>query len=193
MTLQNKLGLLFVISAPAGTGKTTLVNMLTKDLERVKQSISFTTREPRPNEIDHVHYHFVDKLDFERRIQEGDFLEFAKVYEDYYGTSLSAVNEERKKGHHVILVIDTQGALQLKNKVDAVFIFIKPPSVKVLRERLVSRCTETESRIEERLVWAEKELEAASIYDYEVVNDQLEKAYEVLKSIVIAEEHRIRK
>lgn len=189
---DDKMGLLFVVSAPAGSGKTTLVHMLTKDFSHIKQSVSFTTRKPRESEIDHIHYHFVEKGEFEKRIDQGDFLEYAKVYEDFYGTSLSEVDEERKKGHHVVLVIDVQGALQLKDKTDAIFIFIKPPSLEVLRSRLILRSTEDALKIEERLKWAEIELKSSNSYDYEIVNDKLEEAYEVLKSIVIAEEHRIR-
>ncbi len=185
-------GLVFVISAPAGTGKTTLVRMLMEEFQRVVESVSFTTRPPRENEVPERDYHFISEAEFEKKIKEGEFIEYAKVFGNYYGTSMKFLESQQEKGKHVILVIDTQGALQLKKKLDAVFIFISPPSLEELRARLYRRRSESEEAIEHRLSWAEKEMALAPKYDYHIVNDNLKVAYEALKSILIAEEHRNR-
>lgn len=187
-----KKGLIFVISAPAGTGKTTLVRMLREEFHHVVESVSFTTRSPRPNEVPGRDYNFITAKEFEEKIKEGDFLEYAKVFENYYGTSRSFVEGQLEKGKHVTLVIDTQGAMQLVNDLDAVFIFISPPSLEELRARLHRRKSETDEAIETRLSWAEKEMALAPNYDYHIVNDHLKTAYEALRSILIAEEHRNR-
>lgn len=186
-----KKGLIFIISAPAGTGKTTLVRMLCDEFDCVAESISFTTRKPRPNEKEGKDYFFISKEEFEKKIQEGEFLEHAKVFEHYYGTSKKVVETERSRGKHVILVIDTQGAMQLREFLPAVFIFISPPSLEELRSRLIARKADTKESIENRLSWAEKEMTLASRYDYQIVNDDLKVAYDVLRSILIAEEHKI--
>lgn len=183
-------GLLFVLSAPAGTGKTTLVNRIVQNFPSVVQSISFTTRAKRPLEKDGDHYSFVSVKEFEERIAAGEFLEYVKLYDDYYGTSKKWVDAKLQEGKHVVLVIDMQGALQLMDSLDAAFIFLKPPSIEVLKERLVSRNTETPESLAKRLSWAEKEMDAAHYYDYQVVNDDLDTAYQILLSIFIAEEHR---
>lgn len=184
-------GLAFVVSAPAGTGKTTLVNMLTKEFPCVVESISFTTRPKRQGEIQGVHYNFVSKEEFERKIAQKEFLEYVELYGFYYGTSYKFIREQQKGGKHVVLVIDTQGALQLMGKFPAAFIFLKPPSLDVLKERLKQRRTETPEVIEERLKWAMKEMESAKEYDYCIINDELATAYQALRSILIAEEHRV--
>lgn len=184
-------GLLFVVSAPAGTGKTTLVQMLVDELPKVVMSVSYTTRSPRPGEIAGKHYNFISEDEFKKKIADGDFLEYAQIYGFYYGTSKKWVAEQQAKGKHVVLVIDTQGGLQLKGRVPAVFIFITPPSLEVLRERLTNRKTESQEVIEQRLNWSKKEINDAQYYDYQIINDDLDTAYQVLKDIVIAEEHRI--
>lgn len=183
-------GKLFVLSAPAGTGKTTLVTMLTEEFPSVVQSISYTTRKPRGEEKQGAEYHFVDKATFKKMIQEEAFLEHAAIYDELYGTSKAWVQEQLNKGKHVVLVIDTQGGLQLKGKLDATFIFVAPPTPNCLRGRLEKRKTESQEKIEQRLEWAKKEIEAGKEYDYKIINDDLKIAYQVLKSIVIAEEHR---
>lgn len=187
-----KKGLLFVVSAPAGTGKTTLVRMLQKEFNCVVESISYTTRPIRPSEVAGRDYHFISTTEFEKRIAEDDFLEYAQVFGNYYGTSSKFVQEQQKKGHHVVLVIDTQGALQLMGSLEAIFIFISPPSIKELSTRLFARKSEDREAIEQRLSWAEKEMALASRYDYHIVNDHLKTAYDVLRSIFIAEEHKNR-
>ncbi|KAF3361432.1 Guanylate kinase [Chlamydiales bacterium STE3] len=186
-----KRGLIFIVSAPAGTGKTTLVNLLTSEFANIKQSLSFTTRQKRPGEEQGVHYQFVTPAEFEQKIAKGDFLEYAKVHGHYYGTSRSWVEGEVVKGNHVILVIDTQGALQLKGELQAVFIFVKPPSLAVLRSRLLQRKTDSIGEIERRIEWARTELELIPNYDYVILNEQLSVAYQVLRSIIIAEGHKI--
>ena len=190
--LSEKLkGLLIVISAPSGTGKTTLTHMLLKEFPDMEFSVSYTTRKPRPGEVNGKDYFFVDRETFERMIEEGDFLEWAEVYGNLYGTSKSQVLKALNEGKDILLDIDTQGALQVKkNFPEAVLIFILPPSFKELERRLRSRGTDDEETIERRLKIARVEVERAPLYDYIVVNDRLEKAYEKLKSIVIAEKCR---
>lgn len=191
---HKKEGLLFVVSAPAGTGKTTLVARLTKEFAPVVTSVSFTTRKPRPGEVEGVHYHFIGPEEFKAKVARHEFLEHVELYGDYYGTSKIWVQEQLSHGNHVILTIDTQGALilQKNDKMKAVYIFIQPPSLEELRKRLKKRKTESHEVIEERLEWAKKEMMQAKHYDYVVVNDVLDKACDILRSIVIAEEHKNR-
>lgn len=186
-------GLLFVVSAPAGTGKTTLVRMLRDEFSCITESISCTTRFPRAEEIPGKDYHFLTESEFEEKIKTGDFLEYAKVFDNYYGTSREYVKQSLAKGKHVILVIDTQGAMQLKGKIAATSIFVSPPSLQELRERLFKRKSESLEHIEQRLSWAKQEMAMALHYDYNIVNENLAVAYEVLRAIIIAEEHRVRK
>ncbi len=188
-------GLAFVISAPAGTGKTTLVRMLIDEFPAaVSMNVSTTTRSPRPGEIPGHDYFFASKEEFEERIKADGFLEYVELFGNYYGTSKEHVKEVQAKGKHIVLVIDTQGAMALKKQhFEAVFIFVHPPNLSELRERLFKRKTEAGGDIEERLHWAEKELELAPRYDYQIVNDNLHHAYDVLRSIFIAEENKTRK
>jgi guanylate kinase len=185
-------GLLFVLSAPAGTGKTTLVNMLTNEFDCIEPSISYTSRQPRDGEVNGVSYHFISPEEFEQKIEKGDFLEYVKLYDHYYGTSREWVEKTLAKGKHVFLVIDTQGGLFLKGKFPAIYIFLMPPSVEELKNRLEKRMTEDEDTIEKRLSIVQEEMERGSHYDYHIINDDLNTAYQVLRSIVIAEEHRNR-
>ncbi len=187
-------GLVFILSAPAGTGKTTLVRMLTEEFECVVESISYTTRPNRYNESQGKDYHFLSEEKFKFLVQKGDFLEYAQVFGYYYGTSRQWVLDAQERGNHVVLVIDTQGAMALKNQGFAgIFIFVSPPSLDELRKRLIKRKTESEQSIQERLEWAKQEISLASHYDYYIVNDNLNNAYAILRSIVIAEEHRVKK
>jgi len=187
---NRKKGVLFIISAPAGTGKTTLVNHLTKDFPCVVRNVSYTTRAPRATEKDGVDYHFIDDETFAVKVKNRDFLEHATLYGNRYGTCRRWVEDQLDKGHHVVLVIDTQGALQVKKQIPVVTVFIKPPSIAELRRRLSSRKTESEKSIKERLDWAHHEIDLSTDYDYVFVNDNLKMAYQILRSIFIAEEHR---
>ena len=186
-------GLVFIISAPAGTGKTTLVRMLTAEFDCVYESISYTTRSSRPGEKEGMDYHFISVEEFEHKVKSNEFLEYAEVFGNHYGTSAKLVNEMRKAGKHVILVIDTQGAMQLMGRIDAISIFISPPNLDELKKRLLGRKSESEEVVSRRLSWAKKEIETASNYEYHIVNDHLGTAYAVLRSILVAEEHRNRK
>jgi len=190
--LQN--GSVFVLSAPAGTGKTTLVRMLSEEFSCVVESISCTTRPPRPGEVNGKDYHFLSKMQFEEKIRQGDFLEYAEVFGHYYGTSQSYVLMQQAMGKHVFLVIDTQGAMQLKQRqFPAAYIFLSPPSLVELKDRLIKRKTESVEVIEKRLSWAKAEMQKIAHYDYHIVNDSLDLAYAILRSIVVAEEHRVLK
>lgn len=185
-----KKGLLFVISAPAGTGKSTLVDMLVKEFpDVIFESCSSTTRSRRLGEVNDQHYQFLSEKEFEAKVQMGEFLEHAKVFDNYYGTRKDEVERLQNEGKHVFLVIDTQGALKLKKKVSATFIFISPPSFEELQRRLMRRKTEDEKAIENRLSWAKEELKYAQQYDYHIINDDLAVSYQILRSIVIAKEH----
>jgi guanylate kinase len=190
-SLGNSHGTVFVLSGPAGTGKTTLVRMLVDEFPNIVQSISFTTREPRQGELSGVDYNFITDQEFESKILKNEFLEYVKLYGYYYGTSRNWVEKTNEQGKYVILVIDTQGALQLMKKIQAVFIFVEPPTLEELRMRLIHRQTESDDGIVERLAWAKKEIKEAHKYNYRIVNKNLEDAYDVLRSIIIAEQHRV--
>lgn len=187
-----KRGLAIVLSAPAGTGKTTLIQMLSKEFDCVVPSISYTSRPPRANEVNGKDYNFITEEEFKKKIKEGEFLEYVQLYNYYYGTSRSWVEKRLKEGKHVFLVIDTQGAKQLKDHYPAIFIFLKPPSLEELKRRLQNRKTENPEMLKKRLDWALKEMEELPHYDYIVVNDDLNTAYQVIRSIIIAEERRQR-
>lgn len=187
MSCAEQKGRLIVISAPAGTGKTTLVEKLKKEFpDQIVTSISCTTRKPRPGEIDGWDYVFLTEEAFLNRIEQNEFLEHAVVFGEHYGTLKETVKRQQEAGKDVILVIDTQGAKTLRKKVEALFIFIAPPSIEVLKERLKNRKTESHESLRKRLKWAEHEMEQAKDYDYVIVNDDLEIAYQAMKSIIIA-------
>lgn len=160
--------------------------------EEIAQSCSCTTRFPRVGEVKNKDYDFVSVEEFGKKIAANEFLEYAQVFGDYYGTCNEEVARIRAQGKHVILVIDTRGAMQVKQKVPGIFIFLSPPSFEELRHRLFKRRTEEEEKIQERLVWAKQEMEMVSHYDYHIVNDDLGTAYQILRSIIIAEEHKRR-
>jgi guanylate kinase len=181
-------GLLIVVSAPSGTGKTTLCRMLLKEFENMEFSVSYTTRPPRKGEVNGKDYFFVSREEFERMVEEGDFLEWANVYGNLYGTSKSQVLKALEEGKDILLDIDVQGALQVKkNLPEAVLIFIMPPSFEELEKRLRSRGTDSEEVIEKRLNVAKEEIKKAPFYDYIVVNDVLDVAFNKLKAIITAE------
>jgi guanylate kinase len=185
-----KEGIIFIISAPAGTGKTTLVRKLCEEFPCVVENVSYTTRTRRKGEVEGRDYFYVTEEEFKSKIATDEFLEHAQVFGHYYGTSKYTVEELRRSGKHVVLVIDTQGAQQLQAKLDAVYIFIRPPDLNELKRRLINRKSESTEAAAHRLSWAERELALASTYDYQVINDNLETAYQVLRAILIAEEHR---
>lgn len=186
--MSNKKGKLFIVSAPAGTGKTTLVQAVLPDLPHVHQTISYTTRKPRYYEIEGVHYHFITPDEFEKMIRQGAFLEYVRLYDDYYGTTHFEVDQWIEKGENALLIIDTQGMKKLKAIRPLITIFISPPSLAILRERLENRGTDTPEQIEKRLRVAEVELNEQNLYTYHIINDNLEVAKEQLKNIILSEE-----
>lgn len=188
MARQRK-GLLLVVSGPAGVGKGTVNTMLMQRHPEIIMSVSVTTRSPRPGEIDGVHYFFRTKEEFDRMIEENAFLEYMQVFGmNYYGTPRSFVEAEREKGNHVILEIDVQGAMKVKAACpDAVMVFIAPPSLAILKSRLVGRGTETQESIDVRTATALEELKQLPAYDYMVINDDLEEAVGEMESILTSE------
>lgn len=184
-------GLLFIVSAPAGTGKTTLSHMLCDEFEAITISVSCTTRAPRPHEIPGKDYHFISRDEFAHKLKEKAFVEHARIFDNYYGTLHATIKHEQSLGRHVLLVIDTQGAKQIKDlKLEAIYIFIHPPSLQELRHRLEKRGTETAEAIDKRISFAKNETDEAHLYDYEIINDHLQTAYQILRAIIIAEEHK---
>jgi len=180
-----------VISAPSGTGKTTLCRMLLKQMDRVVFSVSHTTRPPRPGEVDGVDYHFVTKEVFLSMIKQGAFLEWAEVHGHFYGTSKEGVLKQLAEGLDVLLDIDVQGARQVKKSFpEAIMIFILPPTFQELERRLRSRGTEDEASLKVRIGNAKKEVLAAPEYDYILINDVLEEALDNFKSIIKANRHK---
>lgn len=184
-------GLIFIISGPAGAGKTTLARMSCEEFSCVVKSTTYTTRKARDYEKQGRDYHFVSEDLFKKMDLEGRFLETAKIYGNFYGTCFKDIENLQKKGKHVLLVVDVQGAESLKDKLNAIFIFVTVPNLQELKKRLKERGTESEKDLQVRIENAEKEIQAKAIFDYHLVNDELPIAYEALRSILIAEEHRI--
>lgn len=180
-------GSIFIVVAPSGAGKTSLVAALLKAAPDVELSVSFTTRAPRAGEIDGQHYHFVSRDAFEAMIAAGDFLEYAEVYGNYYGTSVRWIRERTTAGHDILLEIDWQGARQVREIfAEAVGIFILPPSLQVLESRLRGRGTDSNEVVERRLAEARAEIALVGEYDYIVVNDEFEQARTDLLAVVRA-------
>ncbi|MEL7430917.1 MAG: guanylate kinase [Chlamydiota bacterium] len=178
----------FIISAPAGTGKTTLVNLLLEEHPMMRKHVSYTTRKPREGEKQGHDYWFLQENEFFQK--QDDFLESITHTSGHYATSKSQLESNRAKGMHTIFVIDVEGALRLMKEIACVTLFLLPPSYKELERRLTSRNTETDEEIKIRLDRAKKELEMLPYYDYYIINDVLEESYTILKSIVQAEEHK---
>ena len=185
-------GILFIVSAPSGAGKTSLLRELLPRDPHLALSISHTTRPPRPGEVDGRDYHFVTPERFARMVEEGAFLEHAEVFGNRYGTSEAGVRKQLEAGQDVILEIDWQGARQVRRRFpEAVSIFIVPPSIEALRERLGARGQDDPAVIERRMAEARKELSHYAEYDYLVINDHFDEALETLHGIVRAERSRL--
>ena len=190
-SMQQLSGNLFIISAPSGAGKSTLIQALLKRYSDMRLSVSHTTRAPRAGEQDGVHYHFTTIADFQQRIANGEFLESAEVFGNYYGTSAQAIRELLSQGIDVFLDIDWQGAQQIRAKVaGTIGIFILPPSLDALQQRLTHRATDSAEVIAKRMAQAQSEMSHAFEYDYLIINDQLEHAYNELERIVLAQRNR---
>ncbi|MGN0658356.1 MAG: guanylate kinase [Emergencia sp.] len=184
-------GKLFIISGPSGTGKGTICQRLVEET-RVEVSVSMTTRKPRPGEVDGKNYYFTSKEEFLEEVERGGLLEYAEVYGNYYGTPKAKVIEKLEAGIDVVLEIDIQGALNVKEAYpDGIFIFILPPSMAELRKRITGRGSETEEAINLRLSQTLKEVSYIDKYDYCVVNGELEEAVARVKAIVVAEHSRV--
>jgi len=185
------MSLVFIISAPSGSGKSTLVKMLLESVDQADFSISYTTRDPRKGEKDGESYRFVSRETFVTMRDAGQLLEGAEVFGHFYGTPRSVLDEARRKGHDLVLDIDVQGAGQLKKQLpEAVTVFILPPSRAELEKRLRSRSLDEDAVIRRRLRDASREIANYAAYDYIVVNDQLDRAAQVLRGIFLAERCR---
>ncbi len=190
MKLGPRKGVVFIVSAPSGGGKTTLVSKVLSyfpgELFRV---ITCTTRDPRHGEVQGKDYLFLSEAEFEIKRLNNEFLEYTKTYDHSYGTLKKSVNEFKEKGN-VLLVIDVKGAVSVMKEMDCVSVFISPPSLEELERRIRNRMQDDESELKKRLMEANVELEKASLYDYNLVNDDFTVAVDVIKSIIIAESFR---
>lgn len=185
-------GLLIIISGPSGAGKGTICKSFMERNENVALSVSATTRAPRTGEVEGVNYYFMSKEKFKEKIESNDFLEYAQVYDNYYGTPKSNVEEILESGKDVILEIDIQGALKVKeNTEEGVFIFVLPPSMEELKQRIINRGSETPESLMKRFQSAYKEINYISKYNYAVVNDEVEIAVQKLEAIISAEKCRV--
>lgn len=182
--MTHSTGTLYIVSAPSGAGKTSLVSALIKDRPQIRLSVSHTTRAKRPGEVNGVNYHFVERAEFVAMIEKGDFLEQAEVFGNLYGTSQSSLQQILDEGHDLILEIDWQGAEQVRNLMpDARSIFILPPSQEALRHRLNNRGQDSDEIIEGRMREAVSEMSHYAAYDYLIINDDFEQALKDLKAI----------
>lgn len=187
---QKKEALIIIVSAPSGSGKTTVVNRLLEKCEGVKRSISCTTRAPREGEKEGDDYIFLSQEDFKKKAEAGDFVEWEETFDNFYGTPKDQFTEALEKGEDIILSIDVKGARNVKKEFpESISVFIMPPSAEELAERLRNRNTDKESQVSLRLKESSREIEAADEYDYLVINDDLERSVEELRSII--EEERI--
>ena len=180
-------GIILIISAPSGAGKTTLCHQLLKRFPNMRESISYTTRTPRDGEVHGEDYFFVSRAEFQDMVDDDAFAEWAEVHGNLYGTALATIDEARKNGVDLVLDIDCQGARRLKEQIErCVYIFILPPSMEELRRRLESRSSDPQDVIDRRLVRAADEIREARWYDYIIINDHFETAFDQLASIVVA-------
>lgn len=181
-------GIIFVLSGPSGAGKSTIISALKKDDGKIKFSVSATTRNPRRGEKEGVDYFFINEIKFRKMTDNHEFIEWAVFQGNYYGTMWRMVENIINSGFDCILDIDVQGARQIKERIDdAVFVFIAPKNINVLKKRLAERKTECEAEIRKRLSIARKEMQYINMYDYVVVNDKFEAAVKDIKSIIKAE------
>ncbi|MFB0506799.1 MAG: guanylate kinase [Thermodesulfobacteriota bacterium] len=184
-------GLLYIVSAPSGGGKTTILKRVMSYFPDIRFSISYTTRPPRSGERDGEDYHFITPQQFQEMVEKGAFAEWAEVLGNRYGSSLDSLQESRSQGVDLILDIDSQGARQIEERFDGgVFIFILPPSLEALEQRLNARKVDGQEVIQFRMAQARDEMKQARWYDYIIVNDRIDEAAEQLKSIIIAERCR---
>lgn len=189
---MNHKGLLIIVSGPSGAGKGTICKELIQRDDSIIVSVSATTRAPRNAEVDGRSYHFITKHMFESMIENGGFLEYAEVYDNYYGTPKDFVIEKITNGENVLLEIDIQGALQVKQKYpEGIFVFVLPPSMETLKNRIVGRGSETPESLEKRMSSAFQEIEQIKNYDYFIVNDTVEHSTDVLQAIITAEKCRV--
>lgn len=180
-------GLILILSAPSGAGKTTLCRELFKTFPDMKESVSYTTRAPRPGEVEGDAYHFVSELQFQQMVARDAFAEYAIVHGNMYGTALATLEQARKNGIDLVLDIDCQGALKLKEQFDGgVYVFVLPPSMAELRRRLEFRSSDALDVIERRIARAADEIKESRWYDYIIINDHFETASRELASIVVA-------
>lgn len=188
----NRRGKLFILSGPSAVGKGTVLEALLQEIDDIRYSVSATTREARPGEVDGVDYFFIDEEEFTTRRESGQFLEWARVHDNFYGTPKEYVYQTLEAGEDVILEIDIQGAEQVKKTSDeGVFIFLVPPSWEELKDRICRRGTEEDDKIDLRMRNAHEEFRRIRDYDYVVVNDRVQRAMQVVKSIIIAERCRV--
>src|SRR5688572_1991963 len=186
-------GLLFIVSAASGTGKTTLVERLVQAVPHLRMSRSYTSRLARAGEHDGVDYNFISRDRFERMVHAGEFLEWADVFGNYYGTSAADTEASLAAGEDVVLVIDVQGARQVRTRgIETVGIFVLPPTAGILEQRLRGRSKDSEDQIRRRLQMACREVGEYALYEYVVINDELETAVDRLRAIVLAERARVR-
>lgn len=185
-------GLLIVFSGPSGVGKGTVRAKIFESENNFEYSVSMTTRKQRPGEVDGKDYYFRTRDEFEEMIHNGQMLEYAEYVGNYYGTPLTYVNKTLDEGKDVFLEIEVQGAQQVKEKVpDGVFIFLTPPDLAELKARIVGRGTDSPEVIEERMRVARQEIEMMALYDYAVVNDQVQNAVDRIKDIIVSEHYRV--
>ena len=185
-------GILFVVSSPSGGGKGTLIQHVLSRLQNLSYSVSYTTRKPRNGEVHGREYFFVSREEFSRMVEKNDFLEWATVHSHLYGTSRSQVAHDVSLGRDIVLEVDVQGAASIRNLVhDAVSVFILPPSLEVLRKRLIARGTDSDEELGVRLRNAPDELKAYKTFDYVIINDDVEQAAAKLMAIIEAERLRL--